>query len=131
VRYLQLLVTKGRAEPLHAELRGYEAAIPAPTSGEDPALDKIAHAAWSTLRQNAADLLVDCPSRERAGWLFDSFFSARVAQLLSGSTAFEESFLENYLLCPDPLPHIPAGMFPMCYPDPTPATGHIEVRVCR
>ena len=116
LRYLQLLVTKGRAEFLGAELRGYEAAIPAPSSGQDPALDKIAQAAWSTLRQNAADLLLDCPSRERAGWLCDSFFSARAAQLLSGSTAFEEAFLENYLLCPDPLPHIPSGMFPMCYP---------------
>lgn len=116
LRYLQLLVTEGRVEFLHAGLRGYEAALPAPSSIDDPALGKVARAAWSTLRQNAADLLVDCPSRERAGWLCDSFFSARCAHLLSASTAFEEAFLENYLLCPDPLPDIPPGMFPMCYP---------------
>lgn len=120
LRFMQLLVTRGRVEVQHAEMRGYEGALPPPHPEADPALNAIGLAAWSTLRQNAADLLVDCPSRERAAWLCDSFFSARVTKMLSGSTAFETAFLENYLLCPDPLPALPPGMFPMCYPSDHP-----------
>jgi alpha-L-rhamnosidase len=84
-------------------------------SCSDPALNRIWQAAVQTLRQNAADLFTDCPGRERAGWLCDSFFSGRAAFLLSGNTRIEKNFLENYLLAPQ-LPQLPSGMLPMCYP---------------
>jgi alpha-L-rhamnosidase len=61
------------------------------------------------------DLFMDCPSRERAGWLCDSFFASRVAQLLSGHEGVEKNLLENYLL-PAHFEHLPEGMVPMCYP---------------
>ena len=57
----------------------------------------------------------DCPSRERAGWLCDSFFTARVERLLTGESILERAFLQNFLL-PERFDHIPDGMLPMCYP---------------
>jgi alpha-L-rhamnosidase len=58
---------------------------------------------------------MDCPSRERAGWLCDSFFTARSAANLSGNSKVERNFLENFLL-PERFENIPRGMLPMCYP---------------
>lgn len=72
-------------------------------------------AARETLRQNSLDIFMDCPSRERAGWLCDSFFSARTAFDLSGNTKIEKNFLENFLL-PERFDDIDEGMLPMCYP---------------
>ncbi len=78
-------------------------------------LQKIYDAAVETFRQNATDIFMDCPSRERAGWLCDSFFTARVERELTGKSLVERSFLENFLL-PEKFGHIPEGMLPMCYP---------------
>lgn len=72
-------------------------------------------AGWQTFRQSAADLFTDCPTRERAGWLCDSFFIGRAAQFFTGDTRMERQFLQNFLL-PDTLPDVPEGMLPMCYP---------------
>jgi alpha-L-rhamnosidase len=81
----------------------------------DPRLNRIFAAGVETFRQNSVDLFMDCPSRERAGWLCDSYFTARVAMDLSGNTLVEKNFLENFTL-PDKFPNIPQGMLPMCYP---------------
>lgn len=83
------------------------------TGDED--LDRVYAAAVATFCQNSADLFMDCPSRERAGWLGDSFFTARAGYALTGDTRAESAFLENYLLSP-PSPHLPEGQLPMCYP---------------
>lgn len=72
-------------------------------------------AALRTYRQNSLDILMDCPSRERAGWTNDSFFSSKADLLFSGTAHVERNFLENVLLAKD-LPQIPKGMIPMCYP---------------
>ena len=81
----------------------------------DQRLDRIFEAARETIRQSSLDVFMDTPSRERAGWLCDSFFSSRVTCDLSGNTLLEKNFLENYLL-PEKLPWVPEGMLPMCYP---------------
>ncbi len=78
-------------------------------------LTKIYKAALETFRQNSVDLFTDCPSRERAGWLCDSFFSARVEYLLTGESRVEKAFLENFLH-EETYDGIPDGVFPMCYP---------------
>lgn len=82
-------------------------------------LDAVFRAAVETFRQNASDVYMDCPSRERAGWLCDSFFTARVEHALTGKSAIERNFLENFLL-PDAYPDLPEGMLPMCYPSAHP-----------
>jgi alpha-L-rhamnosidase len=78
-------------------------------------LNEISEAAAQTFRQNALDVFMHCPSRERAGWLCDSFFTSRVAFDLCGNTKVEKNFLENYLL-PEGFKRLPEGMLPMCYP---------------
>ena len=81
----------------------------------DKRLEEIYRAAILTYRENALDVFMDCPHRERAGWLCDSFFTARVAFDLTGKTDVEQAFLENYQL-PEKFEFLPDGMIPMCYP---------------
>lgn len=85
----------------------------------DPELQAIYDAAYESFVQNATDIFMDCPSRERAGWLCDSFFTSRVEKALTGESPVENNFLENFLL-PDRIPGIPEGMLPMCYPSDHP-----------
>ena len=81
----------------------------------DPSIVKIFEAARETYAQNAADVFTDCPGRERAGWLCDSFFTGRSSALFTGNIEPERLFLENYAL-PEKFDNIPEGMFAMCYP---------------
>ena len=81
----------------------------------DPELRQIYDAAAETFVQNATDIFMDCPSRERAGWLCDSYFTSRVERELTGQSLVEHDFLENFLL-PERFFGIPEGMLPMCYP---------------
>ena len=91
------------------------AADKASFKSSDAAIDAIFKAAKETFAQNAVDVFTDCPSRERAGWLCDSFFIGRTATLLTGSTELERLFVQNYLL-PEKFDDMPDGMLPMCYP---------------
>ena len=97
------------------------AALP-PTG--DATLDAIVDAARATFAQNAVDLLTDCPSRERAGWLCDAFFTGRAEALFTGRNDAERAFLENYALAPA-FPSLPDGMLPMCYPADHPNGSYI------
>ena len=81
----------------------------------DKRLEEIYRAAILTYRENAVDAFTDCPHRERAGWLCDSFFTARAAFDLTGKTDVEQAFFENYQL-PEKFEFLPDGMLPMCYP---------------
>lgn len=83
-------------------------------SCDDPDLTKVIDAARATFRQNAVDVLTDCPSRERAGWLCDSYFTSRAEKFLTGTNRVEKNFLQAYLLAPDL--SFAKGMLPMCYP---------------
>ena len=80
-----------------------------------PELQKIYDAAYETFVQNTTDIFMDCPSRERAGWLCDSFFTSRTEKALTGQSLVENNFLENFIQ-PEKFDHIPEGMLPMCYP---------------
>lgn len=80
----------------------------------DPDLNLIFTAAKNTLAQNAVDILMDCPSRERAGWLADSYFSSTAEYYFTGANKVEEAFLENYRLLEET--KLPKGMIPMVYP---------------
>ena len=83
--------------------------------GNDERMEKIYSAAIETFRANAVDIYMDCPSRERAGWLCDSFFTSRVEFALTGKATLEKCFLENFIL-PEKFEFLPEGMLPMCYP---------------
>jgi alpha-L-rhamnosidase len=91
---------------------------------DDPELNQLFEAGRQTFRQNAVDLYMDCPGRERAGWLCDSFFTGRAEKLLCGGSKVERAFLENFLL-PQSFGDVPKGMLPMCYPSEHPGGRHI------
>jgi len=117
-KYVKLVVTGGACEIGNYHLCEYKhppvdyrVNIPK----ENNKLWLIYNAAVETYRQNAVDIFMDCPSRERAGWLCDSFFTARVEKCLTEKGKIEYSFLENFSL-PDSFQYIPKGMLPMCYP---------------
>jgi len=117
LRYLQVIAVTGHCTISDVALRQY--ANPdvweAHFAASDERMNRVFAAGRETFAQNAVDIFMDCPSRERAGWLCDSFFTARAAVSLNGNTAIETAFLENFLL-PDHFANLPAGMLPMCYP---------------
>ncbi len=117
LRYLKLIVLDGDCDVSSLHLREYvnPDAGRAAFATSDARFNRIFAAARETFQQNAVDVFMDCPSRERAGWLCDSFFTARVAKDLCGDTKVEKNFLENFLL-PAEFEFLPDGMLPMCYP---------------
>ncbi|HBP38984.1 MAG TPA: hypothetical protein DD640_09660 [Clostridiales bacterium] len=80
-----------------------------------PELNEIMAAAVHTFRHNALDIFMDCASRERAGWLCDSCFTARGEPLWGDSCNIGRNSMNNYRLY-TPHDDIPAGMLPMNYP---------------
>ncbi|MDR2468962.1 MAG: hypothetical protein LBD27_00560 [Tannerella sp.] len=116
-RYMKVIVPDGgcRVEQLYVREFAYPDHPDAAFECSNSKLNAIFAAAKQTLRQNAVDVLTDCPSRERAGWLCDSYFSAIMEKEFTGYSAVARNFYENYAL-PDSFPPLPAGMIPMCYP---------------
>lgn len=78
-------------------------------------LNRLFEASRRNYRQNVLDIYMDCPGRERAGWLADSYFTSRAEFNFSGKSRVERNFLENFLL-PEKFKDIADGMLPMCYP---------------
>ena len=120
LKHLELICTEGEAE---AEYLGLIRLDFNPTLIKKAVCDtapeeikKIYSAAVNTFRQNTVDIFMDCPSRERAGWLCDSFFTARVEYLLTGKQTVEAEFLRNFAMEERYKTAIPDGMLPMCYP---------------
>ena len=83
----------------------------------------VIEAAKSSFMQNAVDVFTDCPSRERAGWLCDSYFTAKAELLFSGKNVIEKSFLESIILAKTE--ELPEGMLPMCFPSQHPKGRYI------
>ncbi|MDI9605011.1 MAG: hypothetical protein QM305_06760 [Bacteroidota bacterium] len=116
-RYLKLMVLEGTAdvEKLYLREFSYPNNENAWFTSSNDKLNKVFEAAKQTFRQNAVDIFMDCPSRERAGWLCDSYFSSISERAFTGKTAVCDNFLENYAL-PERFEFLPEGMIPMCYP---------------
>lgn len=117
LQYLKVLVLEGDCRLTGCGIREYANpdADRGTFSSSDEGLNAIFEAARESFRQNAVDVFMDCPSRERAGWLCDSFFTARVEADLTGLSVIERNFFENYAL-PESFAYLPEGMLPMCYP---------------
>ncbi len=116
LRGLKLLCLEGACGIENIYLREFaHPQVQAKFASSDERLNRIFAAGVETFRQNSLDIFMDCPSRERAGWLCDSFFTSRVAQDLSGDARVEQNFCENFLL-PAKFEFLPDGMLPMCYP---------------
>lgn len=80
----------------------------------DGDLNRIYEASKRTLRLNTLDIFMDCPQRERGGWLCDSQFTAYGAWQMFGDLTVEKDFLENFMLTDaDAMDH---AFFPEVYP---------------
>ncbi len=83
-----------------------------PFKCKDKKLQVIYDAAVRSFRHNVFDIYMDCPSRERAGWLCDSRYMAKAEYFLTGKNTVEEAFLENFL----DGGQRSSGIVEMCYP---------------
>ena len=112
-KYLLILV-KGDAEiePYFIALENKNAKSVNITGNEK--FVEVFEAARHTFEQNALDVYMDCPGRERAGWLCDSYFTAFSERLFTGDNKIEKSFLENIIL--SNTEELPEGMLPKCFP---------------
>ena len=126
MKYVQAIVESGKCSVEGIYMRDYcnSDVHRAVFVSSNESLNRLFEAARETFRQNALDIFMDCPSRERAGWLCDSYFTSRVAFGLSGDTQIERNFIQNFLL-PEKFKHIDEGMLPMCYPSEHPNRNHI------
>lgn len=116
-KYAKLVVTDGAFAVDNFRLTALVCPQPVTTTyqGNDPEVAAVFDAAKESFIQNSSDLFMDCPTRERAGWLCDSFFTARAEYEFTGKNIIEYNYLENYLL-PEKFKNMPHGMVPMCYP---------------
>lgn len=116
-RYVLVAVKSGRIRLEQVGMCTYEAN----TDGvrlpqvSDPQLAAVCRGALRTYAHNAVDLYTDCPSRERAGWLCDSYFTSKTEYYLYGKVPVETAFLENFRLYEND-GQLPPGALPMCYP---------------
>ena len=116
-RYLKVIALEGdcRVEDIYLREFAYPKNKSATFSCSNYKLNAIYNAARETFLQNALDVFMDCPSRERAGWLCDSYFSGIMEREFTGHSLVAHNFYENYAL-PDSFRFLPDGMIPMCYP---------------
>lgn len=116
-QYIGVAVTKGKAEVCPPEIREYS--YPkyenVKFESEDEELNAVFKAASNSFRQNTVDIYMDCPGRERGGWLCDTYFMSKSERFLAGESRVEKVFLENYTMAEE-FPYMPQGMIPMVYP---------------
>jgi len=119
-KYIKVCVTKGEIELKKLYMLEQGGVETCRETFADPYLQMIYDAAANTYRQNSTDIYMDCPSRERAGWLCDSFWTSRCEYALTGKNTVETNFLENYArntgyyLPEDCLPDIVPMLYPGC-----------------
>ncbi len=126
MKYLKIIVLQGECRFEKIYLR--ELANPdgdhVHLNSHDEELNLIFEASRQSFRQNALDIFMDCPGRERAGWIGDSYYTAKAAAGLTGKIDIETNQFENYLL-PETFPGISDGVLPMCYPAENPGKRYI------
>ena len=117
LRYMQFNVLSGCVRINSASMRTFmhpECERDTLCSG-DELLNEIYSAAVETYRQNALDVFMDCPTRERAGWLCDSYYTSQSEFAFTGDNRIERAFLRNFVQA-GAVDGIPRGMLPMSYP---------------
>ena len=124
MRCAAFAVTEGNLKIHRVSLREYafDAShfLPRPPESMFTTREKAVYsAACETFRQNCVDVFMDCPGRERAAWLCDSYFMAETEYFLTGRTDAEDDFLENFIL-PEKYPLPEPWMIPMCFPSDNP-----------
>ena len=83
---------RGRVSPRVCPPPSPGARSPPATSGSTGSSPR----AWKRSGRTRSDIFMDCPSRERAGWLCDSYFTARVAADLDGERPSGAELLREF-----------------------------------
>ncbi len=100
-----VMVESGRVTVRELTLREYCYPVkPLDVKTGDEVLDRLLVTCQNAYRQNTIDAFMDCPGRERAGWLCDSYFTAQASLLFSGDISAEQGFLDNFRLAKNVLP---------------------------
>ncbi|MBQ4269422.1 MAG: hypothetical protein IJB97_07240 [Clostridia bacterium] len=117
LQFAQLIVKKGSVKPNSVSICLFENSECYNVNAQidDDKLQRIFTAAQNTQAQNSVDLLMDCPSRERSGWINDIYFSMKASEFLCGNFNAVINSLENFALYDDD-GELPQNMIPMCYP---------------
>lgn len=121
-KYIGLAVTEGEVAFDTPRLRSLsypsEKASCTSLMCDDKELSDIFEASRITFCESTFDIYMDCPGRERGGWLCDSYFTARSEDFFASENVVEKAFLENFVMAKE-FPNIPSGMLPMVYPSET------------
>ncbi len=104
-------------QELHVREYAYPDSRSAAFHCSDEDVNRLFEASYQTMRLNTLDIFMDCPDRERGGWLCDSLWTARAAAHLLGDHSVERAHIENFLLAPygDGI-GAPNNFFPEVYP---------------
>lgn len=97
LKYAAVAIEGGEAEFSAPYVRQYRNPLPerARYRGNDPQLAKIFAAAQNSLAPCSVDVFMDCASRERSGWMCDSWFSSQTMAALTGDRSVERAHLMN------------------------------------
>ena len=120
LKYLGILVKSGNIDIEKVFLREYSYPLFENTKvlTDDDELNIIFKSAVNSFRTCLLDIYMDCPTRERAGWLCDSFFEGRSETYFAGNSMCNKVFLENFVIAKE-LKTNTQGLLPMCYPSNT------------
>ena len=124
MRYLMVAAKEGEVcmEKIGVKTLMHELSTASIPAIEDGRLLSVYRAAARTFAHNAVDIFMDCPSRERGGWLCDSYFTAKSEYALFGNSMVEDAFLENFILYRNEGEY-PEGVLPMCFPSDAQKSG--------
>lgn len=129
VHYMKIIVrSEGTAQFSVPKLieDNYPDSREADFSCSDGDLNRIYEASRKTLRLNTLDIFMDCPERERGGWLCDSYFTAKGAWQMFGDLSVEKDFLENFMQTEAKAYW--KGFFPEVYPGVNGNAGEVGIR---
>lgn len=98
-RYMEIIVMEGEVEVEYVGMKEFAFSSSAikTNAPQEPELAMIYDAAVRSFRHNVIDIYMDCPSRERAGWLFDSFYTGKAERFFTGKSVVEKAFLDNFV----------------------------------
>ncbi len=117
MQFIRMYAISGKVKISNVRLTTYEnQEVKASFTCEDEDVKLMFEAAVNSFTPNAVDVLTDCPSRERAGWLCDSYFTGRAEKLLTGKSLVERNLIRCFLDAPNMHGYVPDEVFPMCYP---------------
>jgi alpha-L-rhamnosidase len=119
-RYIAVIIFSGEGSLMDLHIREY--AYPDCNnmllSASDDRVLKIVDAGRENYRQHVLDVLMNNSNRERAAFLYESYFTGQALPFYSGDIRPEKTHLENFIH-PSSFPSMNRWVLPTCYPSDT------------